>query len=67
LGIGFSLGGATGYAINPARDLGPRIVHHFLPISNKSGSDWKYAWVPIVGPMLGAISAAVLFLILKSL
>jgi glycerol uptake facilitator protein len=67
LGIGLSLGGATGYAINPARDLGPRIVHHFLPISNKSGSDWKYAWVPIVGPMLGAISAAVLFLILKSL
>lgn len=66
LGIGLSLGGPTGYAINPARDLGPRIMHFFLPIPNKRGSDWKYAWVPILGPTLGAVSAAVLYLILKS-
>jgi glycerol uptake facilitator protein len=66
LGIGLSLGGPTGYAINPARDLGPRIMHYFLPIPNKRDSDWKYAWVPVLGPMLGAVSAAVLFLILKS-
>ena len=66
LGIGLSLGGPTGYAINPARDLGPRIMHYFLPIPNKRSSDWKYAWVPILGPMLGAASAAALFLILKS-
>ena len=67
LGIGLSLGGPTGYAINPARDLGPRILHYFLPIPNKRDSDWTYAWVPIVGPLLGAASAAALFLILKSL
>ena len=67
LGIGLSLGGPTGYAINPARDLGPRIMHYVLPIPNKRDSDWKYAWVPIVGPLLGAVSAAGLFLILKSL
>jgi glycerol uptake facilitator protein len=66
LGIGLSLGGPTGYAINPARDLGPRIMHFFLPIPNKRDSDWKYAWVPILGPALGAVSAAALFLILKS-
>ena len=66
LGIGLSLGGPTGYAINPARDLGPRIMHYFLPIPNKRTSDLKYAWVPILGPMLGAASAAALFLILKS-
>lgn len=67
LGIGLSLGGPTGYAINPARDLGPRIMHYFLPIPNKRDSDWKYAWVPIVGPLAGAVSAALLFLILGSL
>jgi glycerol uptake facilitator protein len=67
LGIGLSLGGPTGYAINPARDLGPRIMHYFLPIPNKRDSDWTYAWVPIVGPLLGAASAAGLFLVLKSL
>ncbi|MCE1200131.1 MAG: aquaporin, partial [Marinilabiliales bacterium] len=66
LGIGLSLGGPTGYAINPARDLGPRLVHFFLPLPNKGGSDWKYAWVPVVGPMLGALSAAILYFILKS-
>ncbi len=63
LGIGLSLGGPTGYAINPARDLGPRIVHFFLPISGKRDSDWKYAWVPIVGPMVGAALAAGMFLL----
>ena len=52
-GIGLSLGGPTGYAINPARDLGPRLAHALLPIQNKGGSDWGYAWVPIVGPLLG--------------
>jgi glycerol uptake facilitator len=57
LAIGLSLGGATGYAINPARDLGPRIAHALLPIPDKRDSDWSYAWVPIVGPILGAILA----------
>lgn len=61
LGIGLSLGGSTGYAINPARDLGPRIMHALLPIGVKGSSDWKYAWVPIVGPIAGAIAAAFLF------
>ncbi|WP_430791024.1 MIP/aquaporin family protein [Virgibacillus flavescens] len=55
VGIGMSLGGTTGYAINPARDLGPRIAHWFLPIPGKGSSNWKYAWVPIVGPTLGGI------------
>lgn len=63
LGLGLSLGGPTGYAINPARDLGPRIVHFFLPIPNKRDSDWRYAWVPIVGPMLGAAIAAGMFVL----
>jgi len=58
-GIGLSLGGPTGYAINPARDLGPRIAHAILPIANKGHSDWSYAWVPVVGPLLGAGAAAV--------
>jgi glycerol uptake facilitator protein len=53
LGIGASLGGPTGYAINPARDLGPRIVHALLPIPNKGDSDWGYSWVPVVGPIIG--------------
>lgn len=61
LGIGLSLGGPTGYAINPARDLGPRIAHFILPIKGKRDSDWGYSWVPVVGPILGAILAAVLF------
>lgn len=63
LGIGISLGGPTGYAINPARDLGPRIMHFILPIKGKRDSDWKYAWVPIVGPMVGATMAAVMFVL----
>lgn len=58
LGIGLSLGGTTGYAINPARDLGPRIMHTLLPIHNKGGSDWWYAWIPVVGPLVGAVLAA---------
>ena len=61
LGIGLSLGGPTGYAINPARDLGPRIVHFILPIKNKRDSDWGYSWVPIVGPVIGAVIAALVF------
>ncbi|BDR56625.1 MIP/aquaporin family protein [Xylocopilactobacillus apis] len=59
--IGISLGGPTGYAINPARDLGPRIAHQFLPIANKGGSDWAYSWVPVFGPLAGGIVAALLF------
>jgi glycerol uptake facilitator protein len=61
LGIGISLGGATGYAINPARDLGPRIMHAILPIRAKGPSDWSYSWVPVAGPLIGSIIAAVLF------
>ena len=56
--IGLSLGGPTGYAINPARDLGPRIVHALLPLPNKGGSDWGYSWIPVVGPLIGAAIAA---------
>jgi glycerol uptake facilitator protein len=57
-GIGISLGGLTGYAINPARDLGPRIMHFILPIPGKRDSDWSYAWIPVVGPLIGAVLAA---------
>jgi glycerol uptake facilitator protein len=60
IGIGLSLGGTTGYAINPARDLGPRLVHCLVPIPNKGTSDWGYSWVPVVGPILGALLAAVI-------
>jgi len=55
VGIGASLGGPTGYAINPARDLGPRLAHASLPISGKGGSDWKYSWIPVVGPIIGGV------------
>ena len=58
--IGMSLGGPTGYAINPARDLGPRIAHALLPIKGKGGSDWAYSWVPVLGPVLGALAAGLL-------
>ncbi|WAC19672.1 aquaporin family protein [Luteolibacter sp. SL250] len=58
--IGVSLGGPTGYAINPARDLGPRIAHQLLPIAGKGGSDWAYAWVPIVAPIIGGVTGALL-------
>lgn len=61
--IGLSLGGTTGYAINPARDLGPRIMHSLLPMNYKGSSDWNYAWVPILGPLAGAAVAAALYLL----
>ncbi len=63
-GIGLSLGGTTGYAINPARDLGPRLVHALLPISGKRDSDWEYAWVPILGPIIGGVAAAIVYRVL---
>lgn len=62
--IGFSLGGTTGFAINPARDLGPRIAHAILPIPGKGSSDWSYSWVPVVGPVIGGILGAWLFKVL---
>jgi glycerol uptake facilitator protein len=61
LGIGVSLGGPTGYAINPARDLGPRLAHALLPIAGKRDSDWGYAWIPVVAPIIGGVVGAVLF------
>jgi len=64
VGIGASLGGPTGYAINPARDLGPRIAHALLPIKGKGKSDWSYAWVPVVGPLLGGVLAALASMVL---
>jgi glycerol uptake facilitator protein len=67
LGIGLSLGGTTGYAINPARDLGPRIMHAILPIKDKGNSDWSYSWIPVIGPVIGALIAAVLFNIVSKL
>ena len=60
--IGLALGGTTGYAINPARDLGPRIIHALIPMKGKGSSDWDYAWVPIIGPIAGATLAAVVYL-----
>lgn len=62
--IGMSLGGPTGYAINPARDLGPRIMHAILPIPGKGSSDWGYSWVPVIGPIIGAVIAALLYVAL---
>jgi len=62
--IGLALGGTTGYAINPARDLGPRIAHAILPIPGKGSSDWAYSWIPVVGPVIGAIIAGVLYIAL---
>jgi glycerol uptake facilitator protein len=64
LGIGLSLGGPTGYAINPARDLGPRIAHAILPIAGKGSSDWEYSWIPVVAPIIGGIIGAALFVLL---
>jgi glycerol uptake facilitator protein len=61
IAIGLSLGGTTGYAINPARDLGPRIAHFFLPIAGKRDSDWSYAWIPVVGPIIGGVAGAMLY------
>ena len=60
-GIGLSLGGSTGYAINPARDLGPRLAHSILPIPGKGTSDWEYAWVPVIGPIIGGIAGAFVY------
>ncbi|MGL6267228.1 MAG: MIP/aquaporin family protein [Chitinophagaceae bacterium] len=67
LGIGLCMGGPTGYAINPARDLGPRIMHMMLPLKGKGSSDWSYAWVPVVGPITGGLLAAFFFQFLKSI
>ncbi|HTQ28421.1 MAG TPA: MIP/aquaporin family protein [Puia sp.] len=64
LGIGLSLGGTTGYAINPARDLGPRIMHSLLPISKKRDSDWSYSWIPVLGPVIGGLIAALVYSVL---
>lgn len=64
--IGLALGGTTGYAINPARDLGPRIMHQILPIKGKGSSDWGYSWVPIVGPIIGSALAAIVYLAVGS-
>ncbi|RLD23729.1 MAG: aquaporin [Bacteroidetes bacterium] len=65
VGIGMSLGGTTGYAINPARDLGPRLVHALVPIKSKGSSNFSYVWVPILGPIIGALVAAFLFLVIS--
>jgi glycerol uptake facilitator protein len=62
--IGLSLGGTTGYAINPARDLGPRIMHAILPIKGKGSSNWRYSWIPVVGPVIGCLLAALCFLLI---
>jgi glycerol uptake facilitator protein len=64
--IGLSLGGTTGYAINPARDLAPRFMHAILPIKDKGSSQWSYSWIPIAGPLVGAILAALLYLLLHN-
>ena len=64
MSIGMSLGGATGYAINPARDLAPRIAHAILPIKGKRDSGWSYSWVPVAGPVAGAIIAALTYMLL---
>ncbi len=61
LGIGLSFGGPTGYAINPVRDLGPRIMHQLLPLPHKGSSEWRYAWVPVFGPLAGGLLAAIVF------
>lgn len=63
--IGMSLGGTTGYAINPARDMGPRLIHAIIPLKNKGENGWSYSWIPIIGPIIGGVFAAVLFLALS--
>jgi MIP family channel proteins len=65
LGIGLSFGGPTGYAINPVRDLGPRIIHQLLPLTHKGSSEWKYAWVPVFGPLAGGLLAALIFKLIQ--
>ncbi len=66
LGIGISLGGPTGYAINPARDLGPRIMHALLPIKGKGDSAWWYAWIPVIGPIAGGLTAAAVYILIQN-
>lgn len=66
VGIGASLGGPTGYAINPARDLGPRLAHLVVPIKGKGGSDWGYSWIPIVGPIIGGVAAGLVAMALRA-
>lgn len=66
ISVGLSLGGTTGYAINPARDLGPRILHAFLPIKHKGSSHWDYAWIPVIGPIVGAFLAILIFNLMLS-
>jgi glycerol uptake facilitator protein len=61
LGVGVSMGGPTGYAINPVRDFAPRVMHAVLPIANKGASDWAYAWIPVIGPTLGGVLAALTY------
>lgn len=65
LGIGLSFGGPTGYAINPVRDLGPRIIHQLLPLTHKGSSEWRYAWVPVFAPLAGGLLAAVIFTLVQ--
>lgn len=67
LTIGLSLGGTTGYAINPARDLGPRMAHAILPVANKASSNWPYAWIPVVGPFIGSVLGGFVFVIITSI
>ena len=66
IAIGLSLGGTTGYAINPARDFGPRLFHAIMPIQNKGSSNWSYSWIPVAGPIIGAIIAALVYSFLKN-
>ena len=61
IAVGYSLGSTTGYAINPARDLGPRIMHALLPIPNKGDSDWSYSWIPVLGPIVGGVVGALIY------
>ena len=63
--IGLSLGGSTGYAINPARDLGPRIMHAILPMKNKGKTNWSYAWIPVLGPLVGGVIGALVYLAMR--
>lgn len=67
MAVGFSLGATTGYAINPARDLGPRIIHALLPIPNKGDSDWSYAWIPVLGPILGGVAGALIYQVILNM
>ncbi|HER0776332.1 TPA: aquaporin family protein [Streptococcus pyogenes] len=67
MAVGFSLGATTGYAINPARDLGPRIMHALLPIPNKGDSDWSYAWIPVLGPILGGVAGTLIYQVILNM